>query len=260
MYAIAPLTLPGVFQGLSIFTFAFTSQFMLVEIIDEMEDPAEMPKAYVQLSAPFQGTAFVFAGLVAYCYVGDKVEGMISDELPFGLAFRICAFCLVIHMAISYVIKNVVLCREVHRSIDPDHVDDTSWRSCVVWCAVTLSVAALAYLLANVVPFFEDAVDLLGASVTPAACFLVPIAAFLRSFVDGGKDDWTIGTLEAAIIALEVLLAVAIMFYGTFDAVRTILDKWDAYGYPFECHCHGLWSTCGCSASHLGMEHCASPA
>merc|ERR1711988_2025811 len=58
-----------ILSALSTFMFAFTSQFMLVEIVSEMKDPSELPKAYVGYAAPFMCFAFVLVGLVGYYYL-----------------------------------------------------------------------------------------------------------------------------------------------------------------------------------------------
>merc|ERR1712032_1495286 len=81
MIPVAHMTPVGVLSGLSAFTFGLTSQFVLVEVISEMKDPLELPKAYVKISAPFQLVAFMIAGLGGYYYLRDKVDGMINENL-----------------------------------------------------------------------------------------------------------------------------------------------------------------------------------
>jgi len=232
------------------------SQFMLVEVISEMKDPTELPKAYIYISAPFMVLAFLITGLGGYYFMGDRVSGMISEDLPFGTLFRVCAACLFTHMAISYVIKNVVVSAAVHRKLDSKHAHDTSSRAQVGWGATVFVVLCAAYLFANVVPFFTDLVDLLGASSTPISCFVVPIITFVRWYLDGGKEKRNVSVVEWVIIAVEMTLALTLTLFGTISAMQTILQNWDSYGYPFECHCQGLWNTCECSDSHLGMEYC----
>merc|ERR1719221_650806 len=107
-YAVSPLTPAGVLSGLSTFTFGMTSQFMLAEIMGEMKNIQELPKAYAKLSAPFQLAAFMVAGLGGYFFFGSKSAGMLNENLPFNLSFQVAACCLVVHMLISYLIKGVV--------------------------------------------------------------------------------------------------------------------------------------------------------
>ena len=76
-------------------------------------------------------------------YMGNKVDGMMNENLPFGIAFQVAAGCMLTHMLISYLIKGVVMCKSVH--------------------VVALMLLSIAWFLGNIVPFFGAAVDLLGA-------------------------------------------------------------------------------------------------
>ena len=68
-----------------------TSQFMLLEIIAEMKDPMELPKAYAGYFAPFQLVMFSLAGIAGYWYMGNKVGGMMNENLPFGPSLQAAA-------------------------------------------------------------------------------------------------------------------------------------------------------------------------
>jgi len=259
MVLAAPLTWAGVLSGLSTFTFGMTSQFMLTEIISEMKDPRELPKAYVKISAPFQLVAFMIAGVGGYYYLGDKVDGMINENLPFNASLQAAAACLVIHMLISYLIKGVVFCRAVLTKAKEKYAnpDDPRKRSMAAWNAVVIPTLACAWLFANLVPFFGDAVDLLGASFTPLSCWVMPIVMFVRYYVDADEEERPkVSILEWIIMAAEMALGFVLMVLGTKSSIETIVSKWQVYGYPFECHCQGLWSTCACSADHYGMDWC----
>lgn len=259
VHAIAPMTLWGVMSGLSTFTFGMTSQMVLVEIMSEMKDPAEFSRAYVTFSAPFQLAAFMIAGLGGYYFLGDKVSGMINENLPFNLAFQFAACCLVVHMLISYLIKGVVLCRAILQKAKQSYSNpqDPRKRTLVAWNAIVITILAGAWLLANLVPFFGDAVDLLGASFTPLSCWVIPILMFARFYWDAAPEERpTVTCLEWFCMACELALAVVLMVLGTYESLLSITENWHTYGYPFECHCEGLWATCACSAEHIGMDLC----
>lgn len=256
-YIIAPLTTAGVLSGLSTYTFAFTSQFMLTEIIEEMEDPEELPKAYATISGPFQLGMFLLAGLGGYFAIGDKVDGMMNENLPFGLPFQVAAACMLTHMLISYLIKGVVFCKSVHEAVDPDHSsgDDMRPRSWIGWVTLVSITLVVAWTLANVVPFFNLAVDLLGASLTPLSCWVLPIFMFVRFWKDANKASKPhISVVEWLVIACELLLAFTLMVFGTYSVLCEISAAWSKLGKPFECHCEYLRNNCECSNKHIGME------
>lgn len=258
-YAVAPLTFTGVMSGLSTYAFGMTSQFMLTEIVAEMKNPEELPKAYTNISGPFQLVAFMAAGLGGYYFLGDKSAAMINENLPFNVTFRVAAGCLTIHMLITYLIKNVVFSTAIARTIREDwsHPDDTRKRSLSCWCGAVIFAVAAAWLLANLVPFFGDAVDLLGASVTPLSCWVIPILMFCRQYYDTEAEARPkVTAWEWICMALELLLALVLMVVGTRTTVGTIVEHWNTYGQPFDCHCEDIWNTCACSAAHVGMEMC----
>lgn len=253
--AVAPLTQSGVLYALSAFTFGMTSQFMLNEIMSEMKDVSELPQAYVKISAPFQALAFLVAGLGGYVLMGDKVTGMLNENLPFNVSFQVASICLLTHMLISYLIKGVVFGQVVQGRLFPDVADpeDPQPKAKWTWAFMTVVVLFCAWLFANTVPFFADAVDLLGASLTPISCWLIPIALYLRYIKDADEAIPRPGVFETIVIFCEVALALVLMFVGTYEACVTLMEHWHTYGYPFECHCEGLWKTCECSSDHAGM-------
>merc|ERR1719478_1852773 len=99
---------------------------MIVEIMSEMENVAEFPKAYAKMSAPFQCLAFLICGLGGYYFRGDLVSGIIIDSIPFGVWFQVAAVCLIVHMVITWVIKGIVFCRAVQALMDSSVIDDDS--------------------------------------------------------------------------------------------------------------------------------------
>jgi amino acid permease len=256
VYAVAELSLGNAMSGLNIMLFSFTSQFMIVEIMSEMKDPAEFPKAYAVYSAPFQGVAFLLCGLGGYYFRGDLITGIIADHIPFGTWFQMAAGCLIIHMIITWVIKGIVFCNAMQRACFPSAVDDGTQQGWIIWGLCILFILACSYLIAQIVPFFVDLIDLLGASFMPVVCFMIPMAMYARWLQDFGKEEDRISNIEWAIIALEFALAAMMLFVGVYLAVNNIVNSWHTYGYPFECHCENLWNTCACSGSHAGMRHC----
>jgi len=256
VHAVEDLEVSNVMLGLSIMLFSFTSQFMIVEIMSEMKDVSEFPKAYAVMSAPFQGLAFLICGLGGYYFRGNLVNGIIIDSIPFGIWFQVAAACLIVHMVITWVIKGIVFCRALQHAWDPCVVDDGSSQGWLQWGALVATIMAASYFIAQIVPFFVDLIDLLGASLSPLVCFILPMVFYWRWLKDFGKEEDRLSSVELVAIGLECTLAVVMFFVGTYLAVNNIAESWRNYGYPFSCHCEGLWNTCECSGDHAGMEHC----
>lgn len=249
--AVENINFSMAFGALSTFTFAFTSQFMVIEIISEMKNPSEFPTAYIYMAAPFQAIAFLIVGVGGYYYVGDKVTGMIGDNIPFGMTFQFAAVCLLSHMTVTYLIKGIVLCRAVHSVTDKDADNDDSRASWTAWGLIVLLVAVVVWVIASIVPFFNELVDLVGASLTPVCCYIIPILSYLRWSKDFGSKEQR--NFEGFILIVELSLAVLLLVFGTYFSILNIVEKWGSFGPPFACHCQQMWNTCECSATHAGM-------
>jgi len=238
-------------SSLCTFGFAFSGQFIIVEIISEMENPEEFPKAYAYWSGPFQALIFLFVGLGVYYFRGSHAADMVLEELPFTGLERIAAACLVVHMSVAFVIKSVIFCQHSVACFRRNGLisDATDFRR--PWYLTVLAVVSLAWLVAQLVPFFEDLVNLMGAVLVPLGCFMLPILFYLRVLVDKGFKLNAVGVAELVIIGLELLLSAVILVYGTYATSQNILKNWSSYGPPFACHCEDIWDTCQCSASRI---------
>lgn len=256
-FEFANMSLLDVCSSLSIFAFAFTGQLIQVEIMAEMKDPGEFPTAFCWMSTPFQSLAFLLVGLGGYYYKGDSIDGIISDSIPFGYAFRLGALCLLTHMLITYLIKAIVLCRQLHRRWDRLEALESSSKSWLTYNVIAVAVVTASWLLSQIVPFFSDLVDLIGASLTPLLMWMVPILLYCYSNLQTGTR---MHTLEMIVVTLELILSASLMIVGTYASLTSIKRHWDTYGGPFSCHCEDMWRSCQCSATHAGMEFCLSSA
>eukprot|EP00440_Ansanella_granifera_P068602 gb/GFBE01074418.1/.p1 GENE.gb/GFBE01074418.1/~~gb/GFBE01074418.1/.p1 ORF type:complete len:291 (+),score=48.71 gb/GFBE01074418.1/:1-873(+) len=237
--------------AMSTFSFAFTGQLIMVNIIAEMKDTSEFPKSYVYMSVPFQALAFLGVGLAVYYYRGDAAAGMIVNELPFGSLAKLASVCLVTHMVVTFVIKSVVLCQGILASLRHGSVLDGMPESRLSWTVAVVLVVSCSWLVAQIVPFFADLVDLLGASFVPLTCFVIPILLFIRCIYDHGAATLGVSKGEMVVLGLELFFSLVLMVYGTYSTMAHINKQWHSYGQPFACHCENLWNTCECSASRM---------
>merc|ERR1711879_589244 len=107
----------------------------------------------------------------------------------------------------------------IQRSVDKEYSssDDSRARSWLSWNVVVVLVAGTVYLFANLVPFFTDLVDLLGASCTPMSCWLLPLLIFIRWYKDAPANDRVhVGVLEWVLIVVEISLALVLVIFGTY--------------------------------------------
>lgn len=255
-HAIEEFTLAGSLTGSSTMLFAFSSQFMLVEIMSEMRNIEEFPSAF-SISAPFQFGVFLFTGLGGYYFRGFGIDGLLISNIPFGICFRLASASFVAHMLITYMIKSTVVCAAIQTAVDPTYDKTKTSRVWITWTIIVLITLSSSWFMAQVVPFFVDFVEVIGASLTPIACFLIPIGLYVHS-AHRSEGTLSISPLEKAVLALETTLAIVLCFWGTYVAVFHIVEHWHTYGYPFSCHCEEIWNTCECSGSNPGLvKECA---
>jgi amino acid permease len=248
--AITPMTILGVLNGLNIMVFNFTIQFMIVEIAAEMDEPQQLPLALWGYAYPFLATLFTLCGVGGYYYLGDKAQGLLIGHLPFGTTLRVTAACLVFLVFIAYLLKSVVLCRTIHTYCDPGHAGGNSARSEAGYTITILFVLGAAFLVSQVVPFFTPFIDLIGATLAPMCCMVIPLVMYAQWSCTFGSGKG-MHAAEQLLLLLEVALCVLIMTLGTYDSLLTIVRGWEEFGSPFSCHCEHLWSTCECSSSKV---------
>lgn len=145
------------------------------------------------------------------------------------------------HMVITYVINSVVLGSKVDKWIRPS-VGHLAWPIAV------LSIVFGSYLTAQIIPFFDDLVDVLGTTLTPLLCLVIPITLLLRCVFD---DRIALGKFEASVLMLELFFATVLIIQGTVSTLQHIVAQWHTYGWPFACHCEDIWNTCQCSANRM---------
>jgi len=250
----------GVMTSLGTLFFATTGQSIIVEIMGEMRDVSEFPKAYVNISLPIQMALFLVVGVGGYYYKGSAIrDAILVDLIPFSFSLRIAAAVLFLHMVVSYIIKNTIFCRIVQRALQ-----ETLGGAGIAeggrdnWAVIVGVVLAFAYLLAQIVPFFSDFVDLMGSTMLPFTCWIGPLLMSLQvGEVQWRRSVWS--AVELLLAMFYIVLALTVIVFGTSSACQNIWAKWDTYGGPFSCHCENMWSDCKCSAFHLGMETCLAP-
>lgn len=257
VHPVADFDISKWFAGTSALMFACSSQVMLVEILAEMRDPREFPHVFTGVAAPFLVIMFTIVGCGSYYFKGDRIEGMIIDSMAFGLVFRCAAATLLTHMVISFLIKGVVVVSMLKDLTTSKAKAASRQARGIPWVVIALTVLVFSWVSGQAVPFFDDLVDLVGASLTPLSCFVLPLLYYLH--FDRATGFQHTSCAERFAICLELVFSVILLFVGTSSAMARIALQWETYGYPFQCHCEALWNSCECSADRMAgacpMQH-----
>jgi len=224
--------------------YAYGGNWMYFEIMSEMKEPQDFPKAYL-VNGPLQLGFYLISGLVGYAFRGDQAKAYLLDELPFGTGFRIASLMLFLHVLITYSIKSTVLTRHLYQSF----TQDPEWEKSI-WFVLTTLLMVGGSILALSMPFFGEMLGLIGCLLGAPICFFLPIAFFIC----GKKIREELSSIPMwywPAMAFLVLYGLLSFAMGTYANIMQINLDWVSLGAPFSCHCEDMWSTCECSASRL---------
>jgi len=234
------------FRAVSSMVFACGSQFVYLEIMSEMQSVKDFPPALGR-AASFIITAYISISAAGYWTYGRHVPSYVVDVIPNGPFRRIANVFMLIHTMVSYILMSQVLCNSlvklvhpIKRSLsDPGPISDSGREADVVpnredWLVTSMLVMLCAYLVANVVPFFEELTVLIGALIGGPISLGIPALFTIRAR-KLGKVEY--GRAEHLWLHGLIGLTAIIMVLGLASGVDSLFVKWDTFGYPFECHC-----------------------
>ena len=209
----------GPVLGFQVLFNGYYYQVLILEMMGEMKDPAEFPKANYWSTPVILGVTLTMA-ITQYYYLGGRQE--IVDVTPvsvlesfFGTSNRrnpvaIAAIaCFSVHMIGCCVIRSVVLTRSCLLLIAPKRANESNWGSRLAWTAISLVVLAVAWGLSTVIvtiAFTAWITTMLVIVVT----FFIPIACYLV-ICKKRKALGRIPKLEVALLAFIVLFCLFVI-------------------------------------------------
>eukprot|EP00298_Acanthocystis_sp_HF-20_P014836 c20922_g2_i1.p1 GENE.c20922_g2_i1~~c20922_g2_i1.p1 ORF type:complete len:391 (+),score=111.99 c20922_g2_i1:238-1410(+) len=237
------VTFLGTFNALSSFVFASGGQLIYLEMIGEMKEPNEFPKALVVgLALMFLIYASIMT--VSYSAMGDKVPDFLVLVISPSVTSQITNCLLAFHVTVSYTLYQQVLVRQVH-TMYAHHVarhssivnhttkDSTHFvRSSVQWLVLSSFFLLCACMIANLVPFFSDLVSLIGSLVLSLISYVYPALFFYRS---SKLMTFEIAPFEKFVTVLLITFGLLLFFVGTYSNVDSIISKWQDNKQPFSC-------------------------
>jgi len=92
----------------------------------------------------------------------------------------------------------------------------------------------VAYMISNVIPFFDSLIALIGSFCTALLAFLFPVVLYFRC---GVMYSLRIRGIEKALMYFIIIFSILLAIFGTIANLRKVLAETKVYGEPFECHC-----------------------
>ena len=195
---------------------AYHYQLLVLEIMAEMKDPREFPKANYWCT-PF--VLLLILSLACFRYYYQGAEENLTDIMPldvissafdrnqvalayFGMA------CFAIKMLGSCLIRSIILTRSIQLLIHPKLANMRTWRSRIEWSGISLTVLVLTFLLGISVLGVLSLVTFMGILSSICAMSL-PVCLFIWCSVKQSKRiHWFEWLLMAAILALTLTMIV----------------------------------------------------
>lgn len=227
-------------KAVSLFAFAYSGQFLYIEMMAEMREPAKFPAVF-GYTGPYQVGMYGAMAATSYAYLGAGVPGFLVAILPFGPLMRAVSALLLAHVVITYLVKVTVLARALHLALWPACVNENSAASRLQWLLCTFLIMLAAWVLANSIPIFEDLSGLLGATIAPPIVFNVPCLVFVAARHERRLDMrwWEVGG-----VYFTHAFGLMLLVFGTYANVSDIVA---AAGTPvggaMSCRCDGMWSS-----------------
>ncbi|RKU44059.1 hypothetical protein DL546_006191 [Coniochaeta pulveracea] len=229
-------------------SYTFIGQITLPSFIAEMKDPRDFPKA---LWACTIAEIFVFSivGAVIYNYTGNQYMtapafGSIGNEV-----FKKVSFSFMIPTLIFLgVLYASVSARFIHFRLfkGTRHIHEHTVTGWLSWAAILLGTWVLAFIIAEVIPFFSSLLSLMSSLFDSFFGFIFWGVAYFRmrkadGFVLARRKNIG-GYFEAALNVLIILTGLFFLTAGTYASVQAIVDEFHAgtVGTVFGCASNGL--------------------
>lgn len=222
-YPQEDITFTTAFIAVTNIIFAYSFALCQFSFMDEMHTPKDFVKSIwtLGLSEIF---IYTITGALLYAFIGPGIESpailSISDTMSrvaFGIALPV--------IFISGSINTVVAGRLVHGRIFKNSTiryvnSPAGWAT---WLGVITVVTILAFVIAEVIPFFSDLLSIISALFVSGFTFYFPAVMWFMLVREGNwksPKNLALGALNAFIFCIGVLVLVA----GTYVSVQDIVS------------------------------------
>ena len=220
------LTFSEAFIALSNIIFAYSFALCQFSFMDEMHTPTDFPKSIWALGLMEIFIYTVTGGLV-YAFVGQDVKspallsaGPLLSRIAFGIALPV--------IFISGSINTVVLGRLIHGRIFKNSNirfinTKMGW---ITWLVVVTVLTVLEFVVAEVIPFFDDLLSVISSLFVSGFTFYFPAIMWFM-FIRNGS--WTTPTnISLTVINVIIfIIGLIVLVGGTYSSIVDIVS------YPF---------------------------
>lgn len=217
------ITFAEAFIALSNIIFAYSFALCQFSFMDEMHTPTDFPKSIWTL-----GLAEIFiytiTGALCYAFIGQDVQspallsaGSLLSRIAFGVALPV--------IFISGSINTVVLGRLIHgRMFEGSNIRFINTKmGWITWLVVITVLTILEFVVAEVIPFFDDLLSVISSLFVSGFTFYFPAIMWFMFIRQGSLFD-SKNILLGLINAIILIIGLVVLGAGTYASVVDIVS------------------------------------
>eukprot|EP00871_Galdieria_phlegrea_P005589 jgi/Galph1/6030/GphlegSOOS_G4704.1 len=219
--------------GMTDIVFAFAGHLIFYEIMAEMKDVRDFPKAL--LTSQIVGYVLcMFTASFVYAYIGNTsvLQSPVTLSLNHSAIRDASNVMLIIHVISPGLMGGTVLSRAFQRWLQcwsRRTFDDHSWTQRLSYLIWSATVYGLAFIVASLIPFFNELIGLIAALVSSSTTFGMPAIMYLIEFRK--QTPWWNWILALSCIAIGYSL----LGLGSYAGIYSIIQAVPNHGLPFSC-------------------------
>ncbi|KAJ5206499.1 Amino acid transporter transmembrane [Penicillium cf. griseofulvum] len=206
--------------------FAYSFAMCQFSFMDEMHTPRDFVKSIWTLGIT-EIFIYTITGALIYAFVGQDVSspaltsaGTTLSRIAYGVALPV--------IFISGSINTVVFGRLVHGRIfknSPIRFINTK-NGWLTWLAVITAATVVAFIIAEVIPFFNDLLSISSALFISGFTFYFPAMMWFMLLREGSWKEPK-NLMLAAVNGIIFLIGMVVLVGGTYSSIDDIIIKYD---------------------------------
>ncbi|KAK3685358.1 amino-acid permease [Podospora appendiculata] len=228
--------------------YTFIGQITLPSFIAEMKDPRDFPKALWACTIA-EVIVFSIVGAVVYAYTGNQYMtapafGSLEElfkKVSFSFMIPTLIFLGVLYASVS---ARFLFFRIFHNSHHKNEHTLVGWAT---WAGILLATWILAFIIAEVIPFFSSLLSLMSSLFDSFFGFIFwGVAYFRMRKADGSialvKDRSLSGYVWVGVNVSIIVVGFFFLTVGSYASVMGIVEAFEAgsVGSVFTCASNGL--------------------
>eukprot|EP00051_Salpingoeca_urceolata_P028721 m.487943 g.487943 ORF g.487943 m.487943 type:complete len:472 (-) comp25381_c0_seq1:122-1537(-) len=216
-------------NGLTTIIFAYQGQTIFPELIAQMPRPEDFSKA-VYSSVLFMTFVYALVGSIGYSFLGSSAEYLqdyVDQRDGLKASTTVANGMLIFHVLAGYVINGNVMNHKIHEALHKR--GKTISHPKVAWAAVTGMTVAVSFVVANLIPFLQDLLSVLGATCGFALTFVFP-ASFALKYLGS-----QLSLVDKCVHWFVLVVSIVCMGVGSYATIKSLVEKIEHSAVPFEC-------------------------